>query len=185
MQVGTQAEEPEPMTPARRRQLVSALADGDLDTINTLFDEFSQAFPVFTMTTADWPISLGSCHSYDYTCDLTKALVAASSRGLHVIAGLLGSRSRSSEDWGLQWESPQLREYVSPLIFVHSCSTLCGRVMKTYVSTTRGNAAAGMDSRQAELAATARSTGGWQQNSCGKHSAALTAVMLPADEIFT
>jgi hypothetical protein len=163
MQDGTQAAECEPMTPARRLQIVSALADGDLDTISALFEEFAvRAFPVFT-STVDWPTSLDASHSYEYTADLVKALVAASSRGLHVVAPLLGSISR--EDRILQWELPQLLEYLRPVLFVDNCNTLCVRAMETYASTSHGDAAADMNSRQAEVAATARSTGVLQQTS--------------------
>jgi hypothetical protein len=52
-----------------------------------------------------------------------------------------------------------LLEQLTPLMFVSYCCTLCGRVMETYVSSHHGNAAADIHSRQAELAATARSTG--------------------------
>jgi hypothetical protein len=59
-QHGTQASKPEPMTSARRLQVVSALADGDLDTINKHFDGFAfRAFPGIT----DWPLSVDTSHS--------------------------------------------------------------------------------------------------------------------------
>jgi hypothetical protein len=57
---------------------------------------------------------------------------------------------------------PQLLERMKPMMFVEYCSTLCGHVMETYVGANHGTAAADMSSRQAELAATARSTGVWQ-----------------------
>jgi hypothetical protein len=91
MQHGTHARQREPMTSARRLQLLSALADGDLATISTLFDEFaSRAFPVFRCST-EFPLLLKSSHSYEYTIDLVKALIGASSRGLQLIAPLLDS----------------------------------------------------------------------------------------------
>jgi hypothetical protein len=168
MQDGTQASKREAMTLARRLQVLSALADCDLTTISTLSAEFARAFPVLSWAT-NWPIVLSASHSYEYSIDLVKALVAASSRGLHVVAALLGSNSSScnGDDWILQWEMPQLLqlEKMTPMMFVSNCITLCGRVMEIYVTRGHGNAAADMHSRQAELAATARSTGAWQRTS--------------------
>jgi hypothetical protein len=165
MQHGTEASETEPMTSDQRLQLVSALADGDLATFDALFQEFAhQAFPVFTVTTV-WPRSLDSSYSYDYPIDLIKALVAASSRGLQLVTPLLGSNSSSCnpDTRDLQRKVPQLVEHPTALLTTSYCSMLCGRVMETYVSSSHGNAAADMNSRQAELAATARSTGVWQR----------------------
>jgi hypothetical protein len=166
MQRRTQAWLRKPMTPAQRLQLVSDLVDGDLETYSTRFDEFaSGAFPVFRWA-ADAPIALKESLSYEYTPDLIKKLMAASSRSLELIARLFSRYSSSciGADRTLQWEMPHVAQHSVPLTYVSYCSTLCGRVMETYVSTKHGAAAADMSSRQGELAATARSTGVWQCN---------------------
>jgi hypothetical protein len=65
MQHGTQASETDPMTSARRLQVLSALADADLATIRTLSVAFSRSFPVLSWS-SNSPISLNASHSYEY-----------------------------------------------------------------------------------------------------------------------